>query len=183
VIRLKINILSISSFRKFLASALLLFFLFNIGGYFIWYNIARSNIQKEIKQEIRKGLAEKDLTQISVPVGDESAIAWIKPGKEFTYAGAMYDVVKSEIRKGRKIYYCIDDVKEKKLVAGFAKMNESNQKARKLLSNFQYIFVIQPGSYYHINETTDHEFCISPFEISLNDVEITLPPPKAVFEA
>ena len=175
--------LTLSNLRKCLSTILLLFFLFNIGGYYLWFSFVKSSIQKEIRREIRQGLAEKDLTLIIVPVNDESGICWIKAGKEFTFRGEMFDVVKIKISDNKKIYYCINDVKEKKLIARFSKCNESNQKARKLLVNFQYIYVIQPESYFHINETSNHDFGIKSFEAASIFEEVTIPPPKSIFRA
>ena len=160
-----------------------MFFLFNISGYYLWFTILKLNVQKEIRQEIRHGLSEKDLTLITVPIDDESGICWIKPGKEFTLSGKMYDVVKIKISGNWKSYYCINDIKEKKLIARFSKMNETNQKARKLLVNFQYIYVIQPESYFHINETSDHDYVIKSFDATSIIEEVTSPPPKSFFTA
>jgi hypothetical protein len=160
-----------------------MFFLFNIGGYFIWFNIIKNKIQKEIRQEIRKGLSEKDLILITVAVNEESEICWIKPGKEFSYRGEMFDVVKIKTSSDKKFFYCINDSKEKKLISGFEKAHESNQKARKLLGNFQYIFVIQPEPLLHINETSNHEYCIKSFDAPSNIEEVTVPPPKFTFPA
>jgi hypothetical protein len=160
-----------------------MFFLFNIGGYYLWFSYVKNNIQKEIRREIRLGLSEKDLTLISVPVNDESGICWIKPGKEFTFNGKMYDVVKITINNNRKIYYCIDDVKEKNLIAGFSKIPESNQKARKLLAGFHYIYVIHPESFFHIIETANLDYCIKSFDTASSVKEVTIPPPKPVFQA
>jgi hypothetical protein len=170
-----------SPIRISLSIGLLMFFLFNIGGYFVWFNIMKNKIQKEIRQEIRQGLTEKDLTLISVPVNDESGICWIKPGKEFTFGDKMYDVVKIKIDGTRKLFYCIEDSKEKKLIDGFAKINSSSQKVRKLLTSFQFINVIQPESYFHINETSNHDYCIKSFDAASNVNEVTVPPPKSLF--
>jgi hypothetical protein len=175
--------ITFSTLRKYLSVIILMFFLFNIGGYYLWFNYVKNSIQREIRREIRQGLSEKDLTLITVPVNDESGICWIKPGKEFTYMGEMYDVVKIRIRDNQEFIYCINDHKEKKLVAGFSKMNESSQKARKLLGNFHHIYVIQPESFFHINETSDHDYYIRSFDATSKIVEVTIPPPKFVFQA
>jgi len=175
--------LTTSTVRKYLSVILLFFFLFNMGGYYLWFNYLKNNIQKEIRREIRKGLSEKDLTLITVPVNDESGICWIKPAKEFTYRGEMYDVVKIKISDNKKFIYCINDIREKKLIADFSKTNESSQKARKLLGNFQYIFVIQPESFFHINEPSNHDFRIKSFGTATAIREVTIPPPKFALPA
>jgi hypothetical protein len=91
--------------------------------------------------------------------------------------------VKIKISDNKKFFYCIDDIKENKLIAGFSKINESSQKARKLLGNFQYIYVIQPESFFHINETSNHDYCIKSFDTKSNIEEVTIPPPKFTFPA
>jgi hypothetical protein len=175
--------IAFSTLRKYLSVIILMFFLFNIGGYYLWFSFVKNSIQKEIRREIRQGLSEKDLTLISVPVKDEKEICWIKPGKEFTYRGKMYDVVKTRISDDMKFYYCIDDVKEKKLIAGFSKIPESNQKARKLIGSFHYIYVIQPESFFHIHETSNHEYFVKSFDTASAIKEVTIPPPKSDFQA
>jgi hypothetical protein len=175
--------LSISSLRKYLAIIVLMFFLFNIVGYYLWFGYVKNNIQKEVRREIRKGLADKDLTLITVPIGDESGICWIKAGKEFTYRGEMFDVVKIKISKDKKYFYCINDVKEKKLISDFSKNNESDRGARKLLSNFTYIYILQQGSFFHILETSDYGYCIKSFNTASVATDVISPPPKFIFPA
>jgi hypothetical protein len=160
-----------------------MFFLFNIAGYYLLFSYVKNSLQKQIRREIRQGLSEKDLTLISVPINDESGICWIKAGKEFTYKGEMYDVVKIRIRDNQKFFYCINDTKEKKLIDGFSKMNESSQKARRLLNNFHYIFVIQPISFFYIIETSKHDYCIKSFDTASAIKEVSIPPPKFIFQA
>jgi hypothetical protein len=175
--------LSISGLRKYLSVIVLMFFIFNIVGYYLWFSYVKNNIQKEVRQEIRRGLAEKDLTLITVPIGDESGIRWIKPGKEFTFRGEMYDVVKIKILKDKKIYSCINDTKEKKLIADFAKNNESSSKTKRLLGHFHYTYIIQPDNLFHIIESSNHDYCIKSFELESAVKEVTLPPPKFFFQA
>ena len=169
--------------RKYLALIVLMFFLFNIVGYYLLFSYVKNNIQKEVRREIRQGLAEKDLTIITVPISDESGICWLKAGKEFTYRGEMFDVVKIKIVKDKKCFYCINDTKEKKLISDFSKNNESGPKARKLLSNFQYIYILQAGCFLNIIETSNHDYCIRSFATASTVKEVTLPPPKFFFHS
>lgn len=170
--------LSISVLRKYLSAIVLMFFLFNIVGYYIWFSYAKLNIQKEVQEEISQGLAEKDLTLITVPLIDESGICWIKPGKEFTYRGEMYDVVKVRTSNDKKFIYCINDIREKKLITDFSRNNESNPKTRKLLSSFQYIYIPGQDAWFHILESFNNHFGIRSFAIFSTVREVTIPPPK-----
>ena len=101
-------------------------------------------IQKEVKQKIRKGLRDEDLSIIVVSVNDESEINWIKPQKEFRYKGEMYDVVNIKIENQKKYYYCIWDVKEKQLIANYNKTNNNKQNKERIkrISNILLFFQV-----------------------------------------
>jgi hypothetical protein len=161
----------------------LMFFLFNVMGYYLCFSYVKNNIQKEVSREIEQGLPDKDLTLITIPVDDESGIRWIKPGKEFTFRGEMYDVVKIKISNNKKYLYCVNDIKEKKLITEFSRINSASQKAKKLLANFHYIYVIQPESLFHIIETSNLDYCIKSFDTASAINEVTIPPPKFIFQA
>ncbi len=90
--------------RKFISFILLIIFLFISDGYYIFFEYLRYNLHQEIKHDIKNGLEEKQLSLIVVPFNVEKEIFWIKKNKEFRYRGAMYDVVRIEI-KGRKKHY------------------------------------------------------------------------------
>lgn len=96
--------------------------LFNTAGYFVYHSLYRQSLQYEVKQQLKYSVPEADLIRI-VPETDDQLV-WVKPAKEFRYNGQMYDVVKTERVKGRKVYLCIHDFKESKL---FAKLDHHVQ--------------------------------------------------------
>ena len=183
MIKLIIRMLRIAALKNYLTLTILMFFLFNIVGYYLWFSYLKFNIQKEVTQEIRQGTAEKDLTLITVSINDESGICWLKAGKEFTYRGEMFDVVKIKICKDKKYIYCINDTREKKLISDFSRNNEPDQKTKKLVSSFQYIYVIQPATFPHITETSNFDYSIQSFNIVSVDADVNSPPPKFIFAA
>jgi len=113
--------------------------LLSSNGYHLYFIYLRHNIHQEVKRIIRKGLQEKDLSVITVSFDNEKEIEWTKKNKEFRYKGLMYDVVRTEIKNDKKIYYCINDVKEKILIANFTRHNRRKNKVllelKKLLNN------------------------------------------------
>ncbi len=125
--------------RKHFSYILLIIVLFFSIGYHLYFKYLQINIQQNIKLEIRKGIDEKDLSIIVVTSENEKEIEWIKKGKEFRYKGSMYDVVKTETLSNKKIYYCIDDIKERNLITNYTKQNRKNNKTllllKKILSN------------------------------------------------
>ncbi len=160
---------------------LVLILLFNVSGYNIWFNIAQDKIQKEIKAQIKAGLRDEALTLIRMTGEIAPEINWIRANEEFTFRGEMYDVVKMEDRDGNKLIYCLNDVKEKKLIADFARKNDSNHKARKLFSYFSYNFVVQPVTLNNIRDISNLYFCIRVFDIKSKIKEVAVPPPKSLF--
>jgi hypothetical protein len=162
---------------------MLMFFLFNIVGYYLLFSYLKISIQKEVQEEISRGLDEKDLTLITVREGDQSDICWIKPGKEFTYRGEMYDVVKIRVCNEKKFIYCLNDTREKKLITDFSKNNESMPRARKILSSYQYVYFLGQSNWFHVMEPSSNDYCMRSFPTISAAVEVSIPPPKLNFVA
>ena len=118
---------------KRLVSFILLFlFLFISDGVYLYFRYLQHKIHQEIKTEIRKGLEEEDLSLIIIPVNSGQEILWTKKDKEFRYKGNMYDVVRTEVRGQKIYYYCLNDVKEKQLMARYRSTNR--RRAKMLMS-------------------------------------------------
>ncbi len=107
---------------------------------------------------------------------------WVRDGKEFRYHDEMYDVLKSEIDKGKVIYYCVKDRDEKELESSFEKLLKKNQNnegksrniSQKELSKYFPVSKILIPS---VQKTNNFNFCILSFYKSLNK-EILSPPPE-----
>jgi hypothetical protein len=165
--------------KKLISIGILFIFLYNIGGYYPWFSILQNNIQNEIEEEIEEGLKSEDLTLIIVLAEKVQEISWIKPNREFQYNGDMYDVVKIKNIPGKKYYYCLNDKKEKQLIAGFNKTNNTKKESEKRLKrNFSYSFYLHPTietkSEYPIELTFSTIFNF----YASNTIDIHSPPPK-----
>jgi hypothetical protein len=71
---------------------------------------ARENIEHLLQQQ----LPDDQLEAFENPTSLHS-FAWEEKGKEFHYNGSMYDVVRTVQKKGKTLYYCINDKKESKV--------------------------------------------------------------------
>jgi hypothetical protein len=167
--------------RKYISIIVLFIFLFNIGGYYLWFSVIQNGLQKEIEKEIGEGGNDGDFSLIIVPEKGETGIVWIKPDKEFSYKGEMYDVVKIQMHDQKKYYYCLNDSKEKELIANFNKTaNHKKETEKKLKRNFNYNFDFQGSCiaknlypvYLTINSTH--------FLYKSTTVDILSPPPKSL---
>jgi len=166
--------------RKYIALLIVPVFLFNIGGYYLWFSVLQHNLQQEIGQEIREGIKDKDLTLITVPLNDEAGISWIKPNKEFRYKGEMYDVVKIQVQHQKKLYYCMNDSKEKQLLADFNKThNTKKDSEKKLKRSFTYNFYFQQVTSVKNFSAIDIPFASIHILYKPGAIDIHSPPPKS----
>ncbi len=167
--------------RKYITLLIVPVFLFNIGGYYLWFSVLQYNIQQEVRLEIRKGLQEKDLTLISMPADNKAGFSWIKPGKELRYKGEMYDVVKMRVQNGNKIYYCLNDSKEKQLIAGFHKThNTKKDSEKKMKRGFNYPFYFQEYTLIKSPSASNIPFANISVSYTSGAIDIHSPPPKWV---
>ena len=122
--------------KKVISLILLFFILFVSNGYFLYFKYLQYSIRQEVREEIKNGLKGKDLPLIIVSPAKGEEIVWTEKGKEFKYKGSMYDIAKTQIKNGKKYYYCINDVKEKNLISNFL---TGNKKTRRHFLLFQKV--------------------------------------------
>jgi len=166
--------------RKYISLILLIIILFVSNGYHLYFRYLQNNIKQEVKHEIRKGLSENELTLIVVTSENEKQISWIEQNKEFRYNGSMYDVVKSQTKANKTYYYCINDKKEEKLIANYARHNRRRNKTllkiRKVLSNKYF-----PENFSINTKTNNADIYFTEYQQNYTSIylETLSPPPKA----
>ena len=167
--------------RKSFSIALSFIFLFNIGGYYLCYRLMQFGIREGIEQQIKNGLKADELSLVVVPISNESEICWVEQDKEFRYQGEMYDVVKTEIQGRSRYYYCINDHKEKQLIANYLKTHnsrkESDKKIKNSVNDRYFPQDVSSGSAVY---STDIQFTTLDISLLSNIPAIPYPPPKTV---
>lgn len=165
--------------KKLISIGILSIFLYNIGGYYLWFSILQNKIQNKIEEEIEAGLKSEDLTLIIVQAEKDQEICWIKPNREFRYKGDMYDVVKIKYVPGKKYYYCLNDKKEKQLIAGFNKTHNTKKESEKRLKrNFNYNSYIEHFTLTKRIYPIGLTFSAIENFYSSETIDINSPPPK-----
>ncbi len=94
-------------------------------GYYISSKLSQSAIKDEMKARILVNTPDSLLTAI-VLTGNEDIIDWEEEGKEFSFKGAMYDVVRTGVVDGRTVLYCSNDEKEDQLLEQQNDITKSN---------------------------------------------------------
>lgn len=118
--------------KKTIPAFLLFTILLNLGGYHLLFTVMQLKIKHDIKKIIEKGLDDKDLTVIETPLPPNASFKWKEEGKEFSYNGSMYDIVRKETKGAKTIYYCINDCREKQLIDNYAHKHKNKPKDTKL---------------------------------------------------
>lgn len=122
-------------------------------------------------------------SSLEVIVAEQNnSFRWEESGKEFSQDGQLYDVVKSVIKNGKTILYCINDVKEKELLHNFCKALKSgnNKKARQILKIQISDFLADPfETGVKIKQTVSKKYFCFNTDIVFCSKEINTPPPRA----
>jgi hypothetical protein len=165
----------------------LFIFIFSLEGSYIIFKIQQYQIRKEIIHQIKQGVSENDLTSIVVTPETALQLNW-EDNKEFSYKGNMYDVVSVEIVDANtKIYHCISDVQETKLIALYNKRLRKNEKNKNNRTNpvklFQFLLKInelpQKDELAFLQISKKNNFSYNNDYTSLS-LETSSPPPKQV---
>lgn len=121
-------------------------------------------------------LSEKDPELISC--SEASKFKWHRDHKEFDYNGFRYDVI-SVVKNSRGTFYkCINDIKEKRLVAQNHK-NTTRDSKRVRYSLSSFIFRNEPFSF--DNPVLQRVILFKPNAAMLcSSTDIPAPPPKMV---
>lgn len=130
--------------KKICTIAILLIFVYQTGGYLIVAKVQQFQIRKEIKQRIKAGVPQNELSIITVSNSNRNQLKW-KHSREFRYLGVMYDVVRMEIIDTQTTaYHCVTDTQETILFAGLddqvKRSMESKNKERNNLSNKMVLY-------------------------------------------
>ncbi len=152
--------------RRFFSFLLMSIFIWQLAGFFVFFELERFHVRKEIKKAIKHSLPEKEFKQFNFSALEFKSLTWIND-HEFKMNGRMYDVVKkSKINSGYSVS-CIDDIQETVL---FAKLDEAtvsnlnNQPEKSPLKSCVKVF---KSSY--LNNEFDIELVTSSYIITQKD--------------
>lgn len=178
------RILQIITFTLVFAASL--FFLAGQSLDYFVFKYRQSVIRKEIKKQIKNGVAEEDLFTFAVADINTDHVEWIKPGKEFRMNGTMYDIVRMEIIDGKSYYKCINDEQEGKLFAELDEMvnkrmndDSTDDYLKNLLKNFVKMPIVVSSSNFLVG-SPDKENTAYLFSVSKVYSQHNFPPPKSL---
>jgi hypothetical protein len=168
--------------KKTLSILLLIVFTYSFMGTWLNFAIEQYRIKEEIKEKIISRLPENELTLIKITSQDKEKIRWTDEGKEFNYAGSMFDIVKVKVKKNITYYYCFNDAKETDLFANLDQLvkdqkdnSKSKQNEKKEITYFTPEILLTQ----QLTARPVHYFCFSTgYKSFVRDV--LSPPPRIV---
>lgn len=166
--------------RRLLAGGLLVIFLINSIGCFIYFEIKRKSIRHEIKHSILHKLPDNQLIQI---INDD-----YNDKDEFEMNGIMYDVMRKEVRDGQVILWCFEDKKETELNRSIELLvkndlgNNPIKKTQKLLINFLKIplSILEKPFFFFLLKINLHIKFFFTSPLSTLFLSVASPPPDLV---
>lgn len=164
--------------KIFFSAVLLVLILLNSGGSYFIFKYSQFRQQKEIKTSIRNGMSNNELEKIVVSGKNFKQLSWLKPGKEFSYQGYMYDVVRSTRKGNQIVLFCINDKVEKNLVDNYLKNSKTSKRFHKWAKTIKFTPPIQ--EYSCLKCSSKSSFISYSNSIELLLCLIDSPPPKIV---
>ena len=116
----------------------LIVFIWKLVGFYIYFEIERYHVRKDIKRAIKCSLPKIEFKQFNFTEKEFNQLTWID-GHEFKMNGRMYDVVKKNKNHFGYSVSCIDDTQETQLFAELdeaTNANLNNQSEKTPLKSF-----------------------------------------------
>lgn len=152
-------------------------------GFYLNYTLEQHSIRHAIKHRLKENLPISQLTLITITAGNYKQIRWIEKNKEFWYDGNMYDIVKIKKGNNATCYYCINDIREKKLMVNLDKLvreQTSGSRSTAIQKKPVIDYLLPVGVSLFLNKTIIHYCDYSP-ALRSTDKEILTPPPRSLF--
>jgi hypothetical protein len=106
--------------QRLVYTAILALFLLQIVGYLPVFKLQQWDIRRKMELMIKENVLNETVHRIIISNDNKTQLHWERADKEFWFEGNLYDIIRSEIRDGATIYYCLSDVKETNLTSKYA---------------------------------------------------------------
>jgi hypothetical protein len=111
--------------KRLFSFLFLIVFIWQLAGFFIYFEIERFHVRKDIKRAIKHSLPQNQYKQFNFTNAEFNELTWIND-HEFKMNGRLYDVVKKNKSNVGFSVSCIDDIQETVLFAQLDEATVSN---------------------------------------------------------
>lgn len=148
--------------KRLFSFLFLIVFIWQLAGFYIYFEIESYHVRKEIKRLIKHSLPQNQFKQFNFTNQEFRDLTWINE-HEFKMNERLYDVVKKNKSNVGFSVYCIDDIQETVL---FAQLDEAtlsnlnNQPEKAPIKSFVKLFklaYIEPNSAFLNSEEVEFQ--------------------------
>jgi len=175
--------------KKIISILLLLVLTAPVAGTYLWLQLKKQVIKKEIKWKMIDGIDRNELVLLSFTVKESETLLRWKHAREFEFRGEMYDIAEVITKGDSVFYYCWWDheetalnIKLNSLVAHAAgKSTQSQDKVKQVIQFFKSLYFNE----FRIDDAPPQTTCISKnfhytFIVKTSGNSPPAPPPKEV---
>lgn len=165
--------------RKSLALILFSVFLINLAAFPVWFHVSRYMIREEMEQKIRENPDESDLDIVILTREAFEQLHWTRAHKEFEYKGHFYDVIKIKSSGKTMKVYCLNDAREKQLMAQYRVHQRKRKKSKQILNKTEFSKYFPAEHHFTANAiTSEIVFSEHMARLISNTIIPPAPPPK-----
>lgn len=166
--------------RKSLALILFSVFLFNLAALPVWFHISRYLIREDMEQQIRENPNESELNMLVVTNQEFDNLHWTRAHKEFEYKGDMYDVIQIKSSGNTKKIFCLNDAREKKLMAQYRAHQRTRKKSKQVLNKTEFSKYFPAENHFSITSVASEVvYSEHPILVVSTTLSPPAPPPKS----
>jgi hypothetical protein len=120
--------------KKISAFVLLVIFLNNTIGYYLYFMLRFEQVKEEAIRKIRSNVVDGQTVRLSFLKNEK--IDWRDGKKEISFKGNLYDVIRHYETEKHAVYICISDDAELELLKNHEETNPSKKNSSKLLLSY-----------------------------------------------
>jgi hypothetical protein len=142
--------------------------------------ISQARIRQKMESQIEEIMPDSALVIFYLPEISKGDFCWTRKGREFSYDGEMYDVVRTGYRNGRKVLICLNDRLEKKLMKDFTKRETGRRHPVRNFRSINFSWFDSTKPYICLTPATTFHFMTWSDNFKSEVTEILSPPPEEI---
>lgn len=153
----------------------------NCSGPFCSFLICRTKLRQVVESRMEESLPDSLLIVFHLPESSTADFHWTREGKEFVFHDEMYDVVRIKNENGRKVFLCLKDTLEKKLISDYAKRETNSRNPVRHIRSLTISWIDSTMVYIHLATATEVQYITWSDDFKSEAREILSPPPEEEF--
>ena len=170
--------------KKTIAILLTFLFFLTSTNYIFLFIERLETIKSQMQERVLSEYNGPNITILNFSFADyESKLRWLDTN-EFELEGKMYDVIRIEESNNEFTIYCLNDVKEEKLISNYNNLNNINGNHKSFVTVHHQSLVLyavkNESAFVEKIKSINPQSCISGSNYNSVSLDITTPPPRKI---